>query len=70
MKPVYVLIDKATGNFWTPKRTSRFSKVRAIYAFKSEAKCLSVIKQFDDKADKNEIEIKKYECNETLPNNS
>lgn len=62
MKPVYVLIDKETGKFWK-KRT--YGLRRGVFAYVSEAKAQAVLNQLAKHQSVENVEIKRYECNET-----
>lgn len=63
---IYVLIDAKTGKFW---QKQSYDNRRGIYAFKSEAKALATLKQYHPRPKEGEVLVKKFENNETQPNN-
>ena len=55
MKPIYIILNK-DGSFWHKESSSNR---RGVYAFKSEAKALAVLKQTG--TDASQVVIQKYE---------
>jgi hypothetical protein len=60
---IYVLVDAKTGELWTQKSTGRFSKRRAVNAFKSYARAQAVLDKMDHQD--GSVEIQRYAPKET-----
>lgn len=62
---IYVLIDTKTGDFWRKR-----SNGRHVNAYTSVAKAKATIKMFHPRPAEGEIEIKRFENNETQPDST
>lgn len=59
---VYILVDPKTGGFWQKKS---YNGRRGVYAFKSQKKAESTLRQFRPKPEEGEVEIRKFILYET-----